>query len=437
MVESIIKVATGSTANRIDAHNIKNGLTQSNIYFLGIDGWTPQHKEYQNIGDHRVTSLTLGTYGLGGMVFGIKKLANTLKPKIEESLLRIEEISNENGDINKILYTTLFGTGTSGSTTPIVAEASRVRGLTSLIFSVIPSDLSEGYQRLNSIYSLAISNASVILVNEDFAESTSLETRNRAESAVGMNPSKYHVCGQYSMEFCNRLARIISGAPEYDCDKGTKDGEDDLEFLDVKESNHRNMSVELESAIGKRPEFYCLHYSHSQKINFEELAILRPSVMPSSNPGNPLIFVQYDASQTSEEEVSSSVIMSLEAQGFKPERMFIMPSKTNEVVALIPSGVPPRLRQLLRLLAKEKPLKEVMENVAKRTILSTIPPIRIGSERRILQDQMSKIFYDDKSEVETLAKTLGLGQDLDELKERNLLFHLAEHGVFLKPLEVS
>ncbi|MCU0849739.1 MAG: hypothetical protein MUC80_00500 [Candidatus Thermoplasmatota archaeon] len=438
MVESIIKVATGSTANRIDAHNIKNGLTQSNIYFLGIDGWTPQHKEYQNIGDRRVTSLTLGTYGLGGMVFSTKRLANTLKPRIEELLLRIEEISNENGDTNKILYTTLFGTGTSGSTTPIVAEASRARGLTSLIFSVIPSDLSEGYQRLNSIYSLTISNASVILVNEDFAESTSLETRNRAESAVGMNPSKYHVCGQYSMEFCNRLARIISGTPEYDCDKGTKEGEDDLGFLDVTESNHRNMSVELESAIGKRPEFYCLHYSHSQKINFEELAILRPSVMPSSNPGNPLIFVQYDASQTSEEEVSSSVIMSLEAQGLKPERMFIMPSKTNEVVALIPSGVPPRLRKLLRLLAKEKPLKEVMENMAKRTILSSIPPIRIGSERRILQDQMTKIFYDDKSELETLAKTLGLGQDLVELKERNLLFHLAEeHGVYLKPLEVS
>ena len=117
------------------------------MQFLGIDGWTPQNKEYKSIGDRRVTSLTLGTYGLGGMALNTQRLVKTLKPRVEESLLRIEEYSNEIGNTNKILYTTLFATGTSASTTPIVAEASRSRGLTSMIFGVIPSNLSEGYQR--------------------------------------------------------------------------------------------------------------------------------------------------------------------------------------------------------------------------------------------------------------------------------------------------
>ena len=140
MVESEIKVATGSISNRVDAYNFKKKYTKSNMQFLGIDGWTPQNREYKNIGDGRVTSLTLGTYGLGGMVYNTQRLVKTLKPRVEESLLRIEESSNERGNTNKILYATLFPTGTSASTTPIVAEASRSRGLTTMIVGVIPSN---------------------------------------------------------------------------------------------------------------------------------------------------------------------------------------------------------------------------------------------------------------------------------------------------------
>lgn len=436
MVESVIKVATGSISNRIDAYNIKNSYTHSNMQFLGIDGWTPQHREYKSIGDRRVISLTLGTYGLGGMVFNTQGLVNTLKPRVEESLLRIEEVSNEIGNTNKILYTTLFATGTSASTTPIVAEACRTRGLNCLIFCVIPSNISEGYQRLNCIYSLAMLRAPVVLVNEDFAESTSMDTRLRANNASGMNASKYYIDGQYSMDFCNKLARIIGGLPEKECKQEAEDNEDDLGFLDVKESNFRNMSVELESAIGKRPELYCMHYSHSQKNNFEELAILRPSVKPSSDIGSPLIFVEFNASQISEDEVGNAIISSLEMQSLKPERIFFVPSTKNELVALIPSGIPPRLKQLIRHLTKEKPLKEVMEKVAKRTILSSIPPIRIGCERRILNEQLANIFYSEKSDLETLAKSLGFSMDWKELAEHYLLFHLAEeHGVYLRPVK--
>jgi hypothetical protein len=434
MVESAIKVATGSISNRVDAYNFNNHNTNGNMQFLGIDGWTPQNKEYRSIGDRRVTSLTLGTYGLGGMVFNTQRLVKTLKPRVEESLLRIEEYSNEIGNTNKILYTTLFATGTSASTTPIVAEASRSRGLTSMIFGVIPSNLSEGYQRLNCIYSFAMLQAPLILVNEDFAESVATETRIRANNAAGMDPSKYYINAQFSMEFCKKIARIISGLPEKESKQGTTDNDDDLGFLDVKESCNRNMSVELESAIGKRPEIYCLHYSHSQKNEFEELAILRPSVKPSADMGNPLIFVEYDT-RTSEDEVGKAIMTSLEMQNLKPERIFFVPSTVNNLVALVPSGIPPSLKQLINHLTKGRPLKEIMEKVAKRTILSSVPPIRLGSEQRIIKEQLSNIFYNEKSEIEALAKSQGLSMDWNELTDHFLLYYLAEnHDTYLRPI---
>jgi hypothetical protein len=92
------------------------------------------------------------------------------------------------------------------------------------------------------------------------------------------------------------------------------------------------------------------------------------------------------------------------------------------------------LKELIRFIKKDKPLNEVMEKVCKKTILSNIPPIRRGYENKILKERMSKIFYPEKSDIEMLAKSLGFSMDWDELIERNLLFYLAEEGVYLRPI---
>ena len=48
---------------------------------------------------------------------------------------------------------------------------------------------------------------------------------------------------------------------------------------------------------------------------------------------------------------------------------------------------------------------------------------------------MSQIFFNDKSESMDLAKSIGFSMDIDELKDRNFLFHLAEEeDVFLRPI---
>lgn len=434
MVESIIKVATGSTSNRVDAYNIKNNSTAANIYFLGLDGWTHQHREYKGIGDRRITSITLGNYGLGGMSFKTQLLAKTLQPKIEEKLLRIEEIANENGNTIKTLYTSLYGTGTSASTTPIIAASSRAAGINNIIFAVIPNVLSEGYQTLNILYALALSATSpVILVNEDFAESTSMNTRIMARNAADMDPSKYYITSQFSFEFCNRLSRIISGMPKNNNNE-IKDGGSDLDFLDSNETNQRNMSVELESALGRRAELFTLYYGHSASNDFQELAILHPSVMPT-DPQDPIIFAEFNSSKMSEDEAANAIMTSLEMQGLHPERIFFSASSLNSLIALVPSALPNRIQELIKQVERDKPLKDVLVKISKKSLLSNVPPIRIGNENRIVKEGLEKIFFSEKSDVESYIKSLGLAMSWDELAERNLMVSLAEkHDCFIRPV---
>lgn len=433
MVESVIKVATGSTSNKVDAHNIKNNAIPENIYFLGLDGWTHQHKEYKEIGNPRISTITLGNYGLGGVALKTQLLAKTLQPKIEEKLLRLEEIANENGNTIKILYSSLFGTGTSGSASPIIASSSRAAGIKSLIFAVIPNVLSEGYQTLNILYALAITAPHpVILVNEDFAESTSMGTRINAQNAAGMSPSRYYISAQFSFEFCNRIARIIGGTPENN--DAEKDNGDDLDFLDSNETNQRNMGAELEGALGNRAELFTLYYGHLASNDFQELAILRPSVMPS-DPQDPIIFAEFNVSKMSEDEATNEIMTSLEMQNLRPERIFFSPSSKNSIIALVPSALPNRIHELIRQVERDKPLKDVMVKIAKKSLLSNIPPIRIGNENRIVKEGLEKIFYSEKSEVEDYIKSLGLAMSWDELAERNLLVNLAEkHDCFIRPV---
>jgi len=435
MAKNIVKVAPGSISNQVDAYNIKHGLVHSNIQHFGLDCDTIKHREFKKIGDRRITSITLGDYGLGGSSFNTQRLASTLTPKVEEILLRNEEIANEQGNEIKTIYINLYPTGTSASAAPIVATASKKIGNDPLIFAVLPENLAESYQHISCIYSMALSSFfSTIISREEFAESVPMDTRIRAREAAGMNPSKFYITAQFSMKLCNRLAQIISGVPYSESKQETKDDEDDLGFLDAEESSTRDMSVELESAIGGRPELFSLYYGHTKGNNFEKLAILHPSVMTTEYPGDPLIFAGYDAS-LSEDEVGSAIMTGLEMQGLKPERIFFTPSTKNEIIALIPTSIPDRIKDLIRLVQRDKPLKDVMEKLAKKTILSNVYPIRRGFESRIIKERMSQIFYHDKSDVEELAKKQGSSSSWDELVERNLLFYLAEkHGVYLKPI---
>lgn len=435
MVESVIKVATGSTSNRVDAYNIKNNSLLENIYFLGLDGWTHQHREYKDIGDRKISSITLGNYGLGGMAFKTQLLAKTLQPKIDEKLLRIEEIANEDGNTIKTLYASLYGTGTSASTTPIIAASSRAAGINNLIFAIIPNTLSEGYQTLNILYALVLTATSpVILISEDFAESTCINTRAMAQNAANMDPSKYYITGQFSWEFCNRIARIIGGIPEEIRNNEEKEDEDDLEFLDSNETNCRNMSVELESALGGRAEIFTLCYGHSTSNDFQELAILHPSIMPKY-PQDPIIFAEFNAALVSEDEVTNGIMTSLEMQSLRPERIFFSASSSNSLIALIPSALPKRIQEVIKQVERHKPLKEVLVKIAKKSLLSNIPPIRIGNEKRIIKDGLEKIFFPEKSDVEDYVKSLGLSMSWEELAERNLMVNLAEkHDCYIRPV---
>ena len=66
-----------------------------------------------------------------------------------------------------------------------------------------------------------------------------------------------------------------------------------------------------------------------------------------------------------------------------------MPSDHNEFVALIPTNIPNRLKELINYVKKDRELQDVLNNWARKTILSNIPPIRRGCERKILKDRLS------------------------------------------------
>jgi len=327
----------------------------------------------------------------------------------------------------------MFPTGTSSTVSPIVADIGKNLGLNPLMFAVIPDNLSETFQLINTINGIALSSFHpIVLINEDFAELVSEDTRMRAAKAAGGDPSKFYNISQFTLEFSCKLARLISGLSEMGAN--VDDKEDDLSFLDIEEDTYRNQSVELETAIGGRQELFVLHYAKSRNNNFEEMGILKPSIKPEC-PGDPVAFVEYDASQMSEDEVGNALITAFENQELQPERLFFTPSDHNELVVLIPTKIPPRLKNLIRFVKKNKSLQDVLEKWAKKTILSNIPPIRRGYENKILKDRLAKIFFKDKSQIDDLAKTLGFSMNLKDLKRCNFLFHLAEEeGVFLRPI---
>ena len=164
------------------------------------------------------------------------------------------------------------------------------------------------------------------------------------------------------------------------------------------------------------------------------MSILKPSIRPQS-VGDPLVIAEYNSSAISEDEVLNDITTSLEKQDLVPEKYFAISSDHNEIYVLIPTGVPDRLKNLIKYVKKDRRLHDVLEKWAKASILSRIPPIRRGYESKILKDRLSQIFFQQKSDAEELVKKQGFSSDLEELKETNFWAYLAaEEEVYLKSL---
>jgi hypothetical protein len=429
--------ALGSTFNQVLFSNLKNGWNfPSNLRALSIDCLTNQLQNIIKCGNNKIAVVKINEYGYGGYSFDIHRCYKSLKTKIEEALMKLSENSSRNGYVLKYLYSTVYPGGTSSTTAPIVMKVGTKFGLKPLSMYIIPDSLSQGFQMVNTVICLAYSaDYPVIICEESFSEMIPEETKQRATLAIGGNPSNFIKMGYFSLKFSDMISRLISGMPaEIPKEKDENKKDDDFGFLDGVENKNRNQSVEFESAIGGRSGLYVMHYARSNHANFNELTTLLPTISPE-NPSDPILFIQYDSAAIPESDLINDVNSSLEKQQLKGERLFCIASSKNEVLALIPTEIPDRLKALINIVKKDKPLKEVLEKWAKRTILSGIPPIRVGSTNKILKDRLSEIFFQDRSEWEEFLKKQGHLSDLDELAKTNFLYYLGkEHDVFLKPV---
>ena len=349
--------------------------------------------------------------------------------------MKLAENSSRSGYALKYLYSTVYPGGTSSTAGPILMKVATKFGLKPLSMYILPDSLSQMFQMVNTITCLAFgADFPLIICEESNSEMIPEEIKQRAGMNYGSNPSSFIKMGYFSLKFSDMISSLISGMSVEDPNK--RDGineSDDFDFLDAVENKNRNMSVEFESAIGGRSGLYVMHYARSNHPNFNELTTLLPTISPE-NPADPIIFLQYDSSAISENDVINDVNSSLEKQQLKSERLFCIESSVNEAMAIIPTEIPYRLKALIKIVQKERNLKEVLEKWAKRTILSGIPPIRIGSTNKILKERLSEIFFQDESEWEDHWKKQGY-TDLDELAKTNFSYYLGkEHGVFLKPV---
>ena len=436
MSVGILNNINGSISTKVLTSNIKNNYPfPNNMEVLVGECETPQQQELINTGSDIVNILKIAEFGMSGMGMNAQRCARSLSTRIEESILAAEEKAIRRGNTLRLQYTTLLPTGTSSTVGVIAANVARNKGLDPLVFSVIPNNLSQTYQLINTINALALCPFSpLIVIDEEYTQMFPEDLKNRARIAAGGEPSKFYLAAEFSLDFSCKLARLISGKSAKNPDENDIEDQDDLAFLDNEDEFLRNQSGELATVFSGRQEMFVLHYARSRNGNFEELSRLKPSIMPDC-PSDPVVFAEYDSSALSEDEVCNAIRNSLENQYLHLERCFLTASDHNEVIALIPTKIPARLKNLIRFVKKNKSLDEIMKKWAKKTILSNIPPIRRGYENKILKDRLGQIFYDDKDEVDDLAKRIGSSMDLDELKQRNFLFYLAEHeNLFLKPI---
>jgi hypothetical protein len=428
--------ALGSTFNQVLYENLKNGWKfKKNQRALAIDCLTNQLQNIIKCSNDNIAVIKINTYGFGGYSFDIHQCYSSLKTKIEESLMKLGEDSSRNGYILKYLYLTVYPGGTSSTTAPILMKISTKFGLKPLSMYILPDSLSQTFQMINTINCFAFSSDyPVIICEESFSEMIPKEMKIRAGLNNGGNPSSFIKMGYFSLKFGDMISKLISGmrvknTNEIDVEKNN----DDFRFLDVVDNVNRNQNVEFESAFGGRNGLYVMHYARSNHANFNELTTLLPTITPE-NPADPIIFLQYDSTAISENEVINDVNSTLEKQQLKCERLFCINSSVNEAIAIIPTEIPLRLKKLIKIVQKERNLKDVLEKWAKRTILTGIPPIRIRNTNKILKEQLSKIFFQDEAEWEDYWRKRGF-TDFEELAKTNFSYFLgSEHGVFLKPV---
>ena len=191
----------GSTFNQVLFSNLNNGwIFPSNQRALSIDCLTNQLLNIIKCGNDNISVVKINEYGYGGYTFDIHRCYNSLKTKIEESLMRLSENSSRNGYILKYLYSTIYPGGTSSTTAPILMKVSTKFGLKPLSMYVLPDCLSQTFQMVNTINCLAFAaDYPVIICEESFSEMIPEEMKLRAGLATGGNPSNFMKMGQFSL----------------------------------------------------------------------------------------------------------------------------------------------------------------------------------------------------------------------------------------------
>ncbi len=166
MSEGFLNNVNGSISNRVVASNIRNGYSlPANMMIFSGECETPQQKELIDTGYDAISFLKIAEFGMAGLGFNTQRCARTLRTRIEEAIITAEEKSVRRGNSLKIQYTTVFPTGTSSTIGPLAANLARSKGIDPFVFQVIPDNLSESYQLINTINSLAlVSRMPVIMI---------------------------------------------------------------------------------------------------------------------------------------------------------------------------------------------------------------------------------------------------------------------------------
>ena len=191
--------APGSTINQVLSSNLNNDWNfPRNQRALSIDCLTNQLQSIIKCGNDNIAVVKINEYGYGGYTFDIHRCYISLKTKIEESLMQLAENSSRSGYILKYLYSTIYPGGTSSTIAPILMKVGTKFGLKPLSMYVLPDDLSQTFQMVNTINCLAFSaDYPVIISEESFSELVSQESKNRADLINGGFSSNFIKMGQF------------------------------------------------------------------------------------------------------------------------------------------------------------------------------------------------------------------------------------------------
>jgi len=424
----------GSIQNRVATSNIKEEYPiPDNIQLLSFDCWTKQQIDLINTNSNLVHPITISDYGTAGMGLRAQRCMSSLKTSIQNAIISAEETAKRNNYPLKFYSTLMLPTGSCSVGSVISSYIAKEEfGAHTFLHAVIPDILAcENYQTINAIYNTAVASFQpLVLLPENFA-TIPADVKSRAQTAANGRASNFHVLSQFFLELFFKLSKLIGGLTEAEPEQE----KDDLSFLNVEEGIVRNQSCELEAAIAGRQELFTIHYSpcFSKKCNWEKIATITPMIQPVE-PRDVIALVEYDHLKYSEDDIQNHLKSSFNRQELAIERFLYLPSNFNSVTVWIPSEVPASFIQLVKYVKGNKNLNDILEVWLRKAVLSSLPPILKGREKKILKQRMGQIFLQDKFELEELAKAK-FAMSYDELVKRNILFWLGENeGVYLRPI---